>query len=74
MEDDLRAKRDLHFALPLDTFRLVSSFDMAHKIWEKLKELYSGDADQTYYVQTTLLSEFGSFRQKAGKTIDQVDV
>lgn len=66
----LRAKRDLRFALLLDTFRLVSSFLTADDIWERLKELYSGDSGQTHFIQTTLLSEFGSFKQKAIKTID----
>lgn len=55
-EGDLRANRDLRFSLSLDTIRLVSSFDTSHEILERLKELYSGNVDQTHYVQTTLLS------------------
>jgi len=40
-------------------------------IWDRLKELYSGDADLEHSVQTLLLSEFGAFAQKPEETLDQ---
>lgn len=36
----LKALRIIRFALPPDTFCLVSSLKSANKIWDRLKELY----------------------------------
>ncbi|KAI3508867.1 hypothetical protein L1887_23887 [Cichorium endivia] len=68
---NIKAMRIIIFALPPDTFRLVSSCDTAERIWDRLKELYLGDADLEHSVQKTLLSEFGSFAQKSKETLDQ---
>ena len=51
----------IRFSLPHDTFCLVHSYDTAKGIWDKLKELYSGDDDLEHSLQMTLLSDFGSF-------------
>ena len=64
--------RIIQFALPPDTFRLVSSYDTAKGIWDRLKELYSGDADLEHSLPTTLLSKFGSFVQKPYGKLDQM--
>lgn len=69
---DLKAKRDLRFTLPLDTFRLVRSLPTTHDIWKILKELYLGDVDQTHSIQKALFSEFGSFKQNFDEIIDHV--
>ena len=69
---NIKAMRIIRFALPPDTFRLISSFDTANGIWNRLKELYSGDADLEHSIQTTLLSEFGAFSQSSDEKIDQV--
>ena len=67
----LKALRIIRFALNPDTFHLISSLESAHKIWNRLKELYSGEADLTTSLQTSLLSEYGSFEQKYDETIIQ---
>lgn len=56
--------RIIRFALPSDTFRLVSSCETAKKVWDRMKELYSSDADLEHLGQALLLSEFGAFAQK----------
>lgn len=68
----MRAKSDLHFSLPPVKFRLVSSLDTTHKIWVRLKELDSGDVDQTHPIQTTLPLKFRSFKQNLDERIDQL--
>jgi hypothetical protein len=68
---NVKAMRIIRFALQPDTIRLVNSYDTAKGIWERLKELYSGDADLEHSIQTLLLSEFGSFQQKSDETLDQ---
>ena len=65
-----RTKRELCFALPPDTFRLVSSLETAIEILDRLKELYSRDDDLKHSVQTTLHFEFGSFKQKYDENLD----
>lgn len=72
IDGNLRTTRDLGFKLPPDTFRFVSYLPTAHDIRERLKELYFGYTHQTHSIQTTSLSEFDSFRQKASETVDQV--
>lgn len=71
MQNNLRAKRELCFVVPLDTFRLASSLETA-KIWNRIKELYSWDDDLKDSIQTIILSEFGAFKQKSDETLDQV--
>lgn len=66
----LKAFRILRFALPLDTFSLVSSCDTAHDIWNRLKELYTSDDDLLHSTLNTLLSKFGSFEQKPDDLIE----
>ena len=68
---NIKAMRIIRFALPPDTFRLVSTCNTSKEIWDRLKELYSKDADLEHSLQTTLLSEFGSFVQKLGEKLDQ---
>lgn len=60
------------FALPPDTLKLVSSLETAKEIWDKLKKLYWIDVDLEHSVQTTLLSEFCSLKQKCDETLDHV--
>lgn len=61
---NIKAMRIIQFALPPDTFCLVSACDTTKGIWDRLKELYSSDADLEHSVQTLLLSEFGAFVKK----------
>ena len=42
---NVKAMRIIHFALPTNMFRLVSSCEIAKEIWDRLRELYSSDAD-----------------------------
>lgn len=68
---NIKALKIIRFALPPDTFRLTSSFVKAKEIWDRLKELYSSNADLEHFVQTLLLSEFGAFVQNPEETLDQ---
>jgi len=68
---NVKAMRIIRFALQPDTIGLVNSYDTAKGIWDRLKELYSGDADLEHSVQTLHLSEFGAFSQKSDETLDQ---
>ncbi|XP_052626733.1 uncharacterized protein LOC111909749 [Lactuca sativa] len=68
---NIKAMRIIRFALPPDTFRLVSTCTTSKEIWDRLKELYSKDADLEHSLQTTLLSEFDSFVQKPDEKLDQ---
>lgn len=63
LQNDLKEKRELRFALAPNTFRLVISCKSAINILKRLKELYSGDVDQTHYVQTSLLLAFRSYKK-----------
>lgn len=47
---NLKAMRIIRFSLPLETFHLVSSCDTAKRIWDRLKELYSGDVDLEHFL------------------------
>ena len=42
---NLKALRIIRFALPTDTFCLVSSYQTVKEIWVRLKELYFGEVD-----------------------------
>lgn len=48
LEDDLKVKREVCFALVPNTFRLAISHRTANSIRKSLKELYSGDDDQLH--------------------------
>ena len=61
--------RIIRFPLQPDTFRLMSSCDTAKAIWDRLRELYSTDADLEHSTQTLLLSEFGEFIEKPEETL-----
>ena len=43
IEIDLKAKRELRFALTPNVFRLVRNCDSAHSLLNKLKEMYGGN-------------------------------
>lgn len=49
------AMRIIRFALPLDTFRLVNSYDTTKRLWDRLNELYFGDDDLKHSLQTNLV-------------------
>nr|KAJ0224580.1 hypothetical protein LSAT_V11C100011640 [Lactuca sativa] len=67
---NIKAMRIIQFALPPYTFRLDSACDTAKGIWDRLKDLYSCDADLEHTMQTLLLSEFGAFVQKYDENLD----
>ena len=46
IEVDLKAKRELRFALPPIVFRLVRNCQSANALWKKLKEMYGGNKKQ----------------------------
>ncbi|KAL4578457.1 hypothetical protein LXL04_014580 [Taraxacum kok-saghyz] len=71
IEIDLKAKRELRFALPPHVFRLVRNCETTHALWKKLGEMYAGNKRQLKSQQTAILSEFGAFKQKNGETLDQ---
>ena len=65
---NIKEMRIIRFSLPPDTFRLVSACNTTKGIRDRLKELYHGDADLEYSLQTKLLSLFGSFVQNHMKS------
>lgn len=67
----LKAKRELHFFLPPDTFRFVSSLESEKEIWDRLNELQLGYEDLKHSIQTILPSKFDLFKQKYDETLDQ---
>lgn len=69
--NNLKAIRILMFDVSQDTFQLVSSISIANLTWDRLMELCSRDVEFTHSIQTTLLSEFGSFEQKFDETINK---
>lgn len=71
-ENDLKAKREIHFALALNTFMLVSSCKSSNNIWKHMKELYSRDDIQLHSIQLSLLLEFGSFKKNTRGSINEV--
>ena len=68
---NIKAMRVIRFNLQSDTFRLVSSCSTTKEIWDRLKELYSTDADLEHDTQTLLLLEFGAFTQKPEESLSQ---
>ena len=66
---NIKPMRIIRFALQAYTFRLVSSCGTSKVIWDKLRELYSTDADLEHTTQTLLLSEFGEFVQRPEETL-----
>ena len=71
IEIDLKAKRELRFALTPNVFRLVRNCKSAYSLWEKLKEMYGANQKQLKSQQTAVLSEFGLFKQKSNETLEQ---
>lgn len=71
IEIDLKAKRELRFALPPHVFRLVRNCESANDLWKKLQEMYGGNQKQLKSQQTDVLSEFGAFKQKSSETLEQ---
>jgi len=71
IEIDLKAKRELRFALPPHVFRLVRNCESANALWKKLREMYGGNEKQLKSQQTAVLSEFGAFKQKSSETLEQ---
>ena len=71
VEIDLKAKRELRFALPPNVFRLVRNCASANDLCKKLKEMYGGNKKQLKSQQTAVLSEFGLFKQKSSETLEQ---
>ena len=63
----LKDKRELCLALTPSVFRLVRTCSTTNKIWQKLKEIYGGNEKQLKSQQTTILSEFGLFKQNLTK-------
>lgn len=57
---NIKPMRIIRFALPGDTFPLVSACDTAKGIWDRPKELYSSDPDLEHFVQTLPLLDFGA--------------
>lgn len=55
LQNNLNTKRHLRFALPPYTFRLMSSMETTNESWKRLKELYSGDVNESNSIQTNLL-------------------
>ena len=49
----------------------MNSYDTAKGIWDRMKELYSCDEELEHSMQTTLMSEFGSFIQKPEENLEQ---
>ena len=66
----IKSMRIIRYALPPETFRLVSSCDTTEGIWDRLKELYSSHADLEHSMQTMLILEFGAFLQKPDEKLD----
>lgn len=69
--NNLKALRIIRLVIPPNHL-LVSSYKYAKETWDRLKELYSGDADLTHSLQTSLLSKFGYFKKKYDESIEQI--
>ncbi|KAL4564910.1 hypothetical protein LXL04_028986 [Taraxacum kok-saghyz] len=70
VEIDLRAKRELRFGLTPSSLRLIEPCKTAHQIWIKLKESY-GSNELLDSIQSSLLAEYGAFKQASDETIDK---
>lgn len=68
---NIKAMRIIRFDIAPDTFHLLSACETTKEIWDRLKELYSSDADLKHSVQTLLLLEFGAFVQKFDEKLDK---
>ena len=55
IEIDLKAKREIRFALSPNVFRLVRNCDTAFSLWKKLKEMYGGNKKQLKSQKTAIL-------------------
>ena len=70
IESDLRAKRELRFGLTPSSLRLIEPCKSAHDIWIKLKESY-GSNELLDSIQSSLLAEYGAFKQASEESIDK---
>ena len=70
IEADLRAKRELRFSLTPSSLRLIEPCKTAHDIWIKLKESY-GSNELLDSIQSSLLAEYGAFKQSSDESIDK---
>ncbi|KAL4583030.1 hypothetical protein LXL04_007594 [Taraxacum kok-saghyz] len=57
IEIDLKAKRELRFALTPNVFRLVRNCNSANALWKKLEEMYGGNKKQLKSQQTGILTK-----------------
>ena len=71
IEIDLKAKRELRFALTPNVFRLARNCKSANDLWKKLEEMYGGNKKQLKSQQTGILSDFGLFKQKNNESLEQ---
>ena len=70
METDLRAKRELRFGLTPSSLRLIEPCKTANEIWLKLQESY-GSNELLDSIQSSLLAEYGAFKQSSDESIDK---
>ena len=70
IEADLRAKREFRFGLTPSSVRLIEPCQTVHDIWVKLKESY-GSNELLDSIQSSLLAEYGAFKQTSDETIDK---
>ena len=70
IEADLRAKHELRFGLTPSSLRLNEPCKTAHDISVKLKESY-GSNELLDSIQSSLLAEYGAFKQTSDETIDK---
>ena len=70
IEADLRAKRELRFGLTPSSLRLIEPCKSAHDIWIKLRESY-GSNELLDSIQSSLLAEYGAFKQSSDESVDK---
>ena len=70
IEADLCAKRELRFGLTPSSLRLIEPFQTTHEIWKKLQESY-GTNELFDSIQSSLLAEYGAFKQDSEETVDK---
>ena len=70
IEEDLRAKRELRFGFTPSSLKLIEPCQTAHDIWIKLRDSY-GSNELLDSIQSSLLAEYGAFKQAADETVDK---
>ena len=68
IEADLRVKRELRFGLTPSSLRLIEPCKTAHDIWIKLRDSYGSNV-LLDSIQSSLLAEYGAFKQTSDETI-----